>query len=58
MTRYHRQRCVSAGVILLRLHGVPNDQKAQLVLMAINSYSDRVSGSFILEQRRLRIRPL
>lgn len=54
----YRQRRISRGVMLIRLHGLPSSRKAELVLMIINQYeADLVNAFTVLTPTKIRIRP-
>ena len=54
-----RQRLASAGVVLLRLHGVSAASKAAVVLMALNAHGPEMAGAFtVISPGLLRIRPV
>lgn len=54
-----RQRMGTPGVVLLRLHGLPLEQRAAILLEAIATYGERFIGSFtVIQRRQVRIRPL
>lgn len=52
-----QQRLVSHGVILLRLHGIAPQTKAQLLLKSIQDHLDQLEGAFtVISQDKIRIR--
>lgn len=52
-------RRLSAGGLLLRVHGLTFPKRAQLVLEALNENRTALEGKFgVLTNRRLRIRPI
>jgi len=52
-----RQGKANAGVLLLRLAGVPGREKARLVTQALQAYGDELRAAFsVLTRRALRIR--
>jgi predicted nuclease of predicted toxin-antitoxin system len=54
-----RLRRLAAGVILLRLAGLSNSEKAELVVQSIRQHSDELVGAFtVISPRSLRIRRL
>lgn len=53
-----RQRRVSGGVLLLRLAGLPEDEKSAAVLSVLAEHPQKLVGAFsVLSPKRLRIRP-
>jgi predicted nuclease of predicted toxin-antitoxin system len=47
-----------SGVVLLRLHGLTKDQKADVVVATVDTYGDRLVGAFtVVSSRQVRIRP-
>ena len=53
-----RQRRASSGVLLLRLFGLPNQEKARIVTAAIARSGDEMAGGFaVLSPGQIRIRP-
>jgi predicted nuclease of predicted toxin-antitoxin system len=54
-----RQGMQVPGVVLLRLHGLPVAERADVLLTAIDRLRDRLPGSFtVIHRERVRIRPL
>ncbi|NJR39626.1 MAG: DUF5615 family PIN-like protein [Leptolyngbyaceae cyanobacterium CSU_1_4] len=54
-----RLRRLAAGVILLRLAGLTNSEKADLVVQTIRQYGDELARAFtVISPRNLRIRRL
>ena len=54
-----RQKRNNSGVILIRLHGLPNIEKAKLTLNCINKYGSEIQNSYIvISKDALRIRKL
>jgi predicted nuclease of predicted toxin-antitoxin system len=54
-----RQRLASAGIVLLRLHGVSVTSKAAAVLTALNTHGPEMAGAFtVISPGLLRIRPV
>ncbi|MEN3000276.1 MAG: DUF5615 family PIN-like protein [Armatimonadota bacterium] len=54
-----RQERISTGVILIRLAGVPNNQKAQFVVQTVNQYGSQIRGHLVVIRRgRIRLRKL
>ena len=54
-----RQRLASAGVVLLRLHGLPPSSKANVVLAALTAHGSDMFGEFtVISPGLLRIRSL
>lgn len=52
-----RQHLVHNGVILLRLHGMPTEKKAEMVLNFIKDYSNKIQNSFsVITKSNIRIR--
>jgi predicted nuclease of predicted toxin-antitoxin system len=52
-----RQRLVHNGVILIRLHGMPTDKKAEIVLNFVKDYSSKIQDSFsVITKSNIRIR--
>ncbi|MCU0407205.1 MAG: DUF5615 family PIN-like protein [Ignavibacteriaceae bacterium] len=52
-----RQRSIHNGVILIRLHGMPTDKKAEIVLNFLKDYSDKIPNSFsVITKSNIRIR--
>ncbi len=53
----YRQGRASAGVVLIRLAGVPSCQKASIVTTAVREHADEMKGSFtVITVRAIRIR--
>lgn len=53
-----RQRRASAGVVLLRLAGLPAEIKARLVKQVVDEHGNQLLGSFtVVTRQRVRIRP-
>jgi predicted nuclease of predicted toxin-antitoxin system len=54
----YRQRQVTQGVVLLRLHGLPAEQKAGLVITMIQQHGDELPKAFtVLTPQKVRVRP-
>ncbi len=54
-----KQHLNAAGIILLRLSGLKNTEKAALVLEVINTYSDALPNSFtVVSAHKVRIRKI
>ena len=54
-----RQRMRVPGVVLLRLHGLPLAERADILLAAIELLGDRLLGSFtVIHRERVRVRSL
>jgi predicted nuclease of predicted toxin-antitoxin system len=54
----YRQRHVSQGVILLRLHGLLPEKKAQLIVSMIHKHGPDLPGAFtVLTPEKVRVRP-
>ena len=54
-----RQRLLTTGVILLRLAGLTNEAKANVVVSAIHEHSAELAGAFtVITRSRVRIRRL
>jgi predicted nuclease of predicted toxin-antitoxin system len=54
-----RQHQAVPGVLLLRLHGLPLQERASILVAAIQRFGRRMPGSFTVVHRdRVRIRPL
>jgi predicted nuclease of predicted toxin-antitoxin system len=54
-----RQRLASAGVVLLRLHGLPAASKVTIVITALTAHGLEMAGAFtVVSPGLLRIRPL
>ncbi len=52
-----RQHLVHNGVILIRLHGMPADKKAEIVLKFLKDYSVKIPNSFsVITKSNIRIR--
>jgi predicted nuclease of predicted toxin-antitoxin system len=52
-----RQRLIHNGVILIRLHGMPADKKAEIVLNFLKDYSGKITNSFsVITKSNIRIR--
>jgi predicted nuclease of predicted toxin-antitoxin system len=52
-----RQHLVNNGVILIRLHGMPAGQKAEIVLNFLKDYSGKIPNSFsVITKSNIRIR--
>jgi predicted nuclease of predicted toxin-antitoxin system len=52
-----RQRLVHNGVILIRLHGMPTDKKAEIVSNFVKAYSSKIPNSFsVITKSNIRIR--
>ena len=52
-----RQHLVSNGIILVRIHGIPSSQKAEIVLDFLRNYSDKIVNSFsVITLSSIRIR--
>lgn len=52
-----RQRAISAGVVLVRLAGMSDVEKAKRVLHAIHTHGDEMLGNFsVIAANKLRIR--
>lgn len=52
-----RRQQVSAGVLLIRLAGLPPQSKAELVAIAVRDHSDELAGAFsVLSPGMIRIR--
>ncbi len=52
-----RQKHLTAGVILIRLAGIPPSKKAELILSAINQHSSEIKNSFtVIRPGHVRIR--
>lgn len=52
-----RQHSVHNGVILIRLHGMPADKKAEIVLNFVKNYSGKIPNSFsVITKSSIRIR--
>lgn len=52
-----RQRLIHNGVILIRLHGMPTDKKAEIVLNFLKDYSSKIMNSFsVITKSNIRIR--
>lgn len=52
-----RRQQVSAGVLLIRLAGLPPQSKAELVAIAVRDHSDELPGAFsVLSPGMIRIR--
>ena len=53
-----RQRQAAYGVILLRLHGLLLEKKAELVLSVIQQHETELKGAFtVITSEKIRIRP-
>ena len=54
-----RQGMQVPSVVLLRLHGLPIAERADVLLAAIDLLGDRLVGSFtVIHRERVRVRPL
>lgn len=54
-----RQKMISTGVILIRMEGLPNKQKAEIVTAAINNHQEELYGSFtVITSESIRIRKI
>jgi predicted nuclease of predicted toxin-antitoxin system len=54
-----RQGMQIPGVVLLRLHGLPLAERADILLAAIDLFGDRLLGNFsVIHRARIRVRPL
>jgi predicted nuclease of predicted toxin-antitoxin system len=54
----YRQKRVSSGVILVRLHGLASEQKAELAVTTIQKYVEQLPHSFtVMTPQKVRIRP-
>ena len=54
----YRQRRVTQGVVLLRLHGLPAKQKADLVVTMIQRHGSELPKAFtVLTPQKVRVRP-
>jgi len=54
-----RRKLISSGVLLIRLEGVPNKKKAEIVSSALDAHRTEMPGSFsVLTSRSIRIRKL
>ena len=52
-----RQRLVHNGVILIRLHGMPAEKKAEIVLNFFKDYSSKILNAFsVITRSSIRIR--
>lgn len=52
-----RQRIVHNGVILIRLHGLSGEKKAEIVLNFLKDYSSKIPNSFsVITKSNIRIR--
>lgn len=52
-----RQRLAHNGVLLIRLHGMPTDKKAEMVLNFVKDYSGKIPNSFsVITKANIRIR--
>jgi predicted nuclease of predicted toxin-antitoxin system len=55
----YRQRKVTGGVVLVRLPGVPNDAKADLVKQSIRNHAEKLSNAFsVISPGFMRIRTI
>lgn len=53
-----RQRRASQGVVLIRLHGLSSEQKANLVTDIINQYGPELPRAFtVITPQKVRLRP-
>lgn len=53
-----RQQRVSQGVLLLRLHGIPPEQKAETVTAVIQKYETQLVRTFtVITPQKVRVRP-
>ncbi len=51
-----RQRKISHGIILIRLHGLSGKVKGELVAQALREHQDKLAGSFtVIEPTQIRI---
>lgn len=54
----YRQRQVTQGVVLLRLHGLPAEQKAELVTAMVQQHGAELTKAFtVLTPQKVRVRP-
>lgn len=54
----YRQQRVTQGIVLLRLHGLPAEQKADLVIAMVQRHSSELPKAFtVLTPQKVRIRP-
>jgi predicted nuclease of predicted toxin-antitoxin system len=54
-----RQRLVHNGVILIRLHGIATEKKAEIVLNFVKEYNSKIPNSFsVITKSNIRIRSL
>ncbi len=52
-----RQNLISEGIILIRLHGINSNKKAEVVLNFIKEYEDKIQDSFsVISKTNIRIR--
>ncbi|NWF51221.1 MAG: DUF5615 family PIN-like protein [Ignavibacteriaceae bacterium] len=52
-----RQRLIHNGVILIRLHGMPTEKKAEIVLNFVKDYGSKIQNSFsVITKSNIRIR--
>jgi len=54
---FYRQRKLTYGIILLRLHGLSSENKARVIVKTLNEHKDELLGSFtVIEPTQIRIR--
>jgi predicted nuclease of predicted toxin-antitoxin system len=54
-----RQRLVSQGVVLLRLHGLSPEQKVNVVTAVVRAHANHLPHAFtVITPQKIRIRPL
>lgn len=54
----YRDRRFTCGIVLIRLSGMENDEKAEIVANVIHDHADELRSAFtVVSHRNLRIRP-
>ena len=53
----YRQRKLTCGIILVRLHGLTSKRKIEIIANTLNKHKDKLLGSFtVIEPTQIRIR--
>ena len=53
----YRQRKITFGIILVRLHGLTRKKKVEIIAKTLNEHKDKLLGSFtVIEPIQIRIR--
>ena len=53
----YRQRKITCGIILVRLHGLTSKKKGEIIAKTLNEHNDKLLGSFtVIEPTQIRIR--